>query len=269
MTKRPDRAEAVQLRRQGVTYQEIMRRLGLTKSTLWRWLKAEGLVDGQSQHYTERRLLAQKKAAETVHRLRVERTRATMSRAYQDIGLLTSRELQLIGAALYWAEGAKQKPHNIGQRVTFANSDPEMLRVFMTWLRRTCELSIDQLAFELYIHESANVDAAQRFWASTLHVPLERFRIRFKRHNVSPRRKNIGAQYVGLVRISVKQSTDLNRRIAGWIRGIVHALGSGLTVCHRALDPANPGSTPGSPADHGWVMDGARHNGRYHVRRSR
>ena len=223
--KLAEHEEAIQLRRRGVTYQEIMQRLGLTKSTLWRWLKAEGLVDGQSQHYTERRLLAQKKAAASVHRIRVNRTQAIMSTAHRDIGSLTFRELQVIGTALYWAEGAKQKPHNVGQRVAFANSDPGMLHVFLVWLQRVCQISIDRLTFELYIHESADVEGAQKFWSTTLHVIPDQFHIRLKRHKVTRHRKNIGATYVGLVRISVKRSTDLNRKIDGWIAGITQGVG--------------------------------------------
>ena len=41
------------------------------------------------------------------------------------IGQLTKRELLLVGASLYWAEGNKK------QRVAvFANSDPDMIKIF-------------------------------------------------------------------------------------------------------------------------------------------
>ena len=47
--KRFERVEALQLRQQGVTYRAIMERLGVSKSTLWKWLKREGVVETHPQ----------------------------------------------------------------------------------------------------------------------------------------------------------------------------------------------------------------------------
>ena len=53
--KATQRLDAIQLRRNGVGYQAILGQLGVAKSTLWRWLKAEGLVETQLQQLTELR----------------------------------------------------------------------------------------------------------------------------------------------------------------------------------------------------------------------
>lgn len=70
----------------------------------------------------------------------------------------------------------------------------------------------------------------------------------WKRHRPTTRRTNVGDSYHGLVRVRVSCSSALNRRITGWIAGINDSVGSSVRVTHRALDPANPGSSPGSPA---------------------
>src|SRR3989338_6403626 len=108
--KSTEREEALQLRRGGVTYQEIMQRLGVTKSTLWRWLKAEGLVETQPQKLTELKRMAQRKGAAVVKARRLARTQVILGRASGEIGDLSHRDLWLLGLAFYWAEGAKQKP---------------------------------------------------------------------------------------------------------------------------------------------------------------
>ena len=57
--KQDQRLEAIRLRRHNLTSQDILCRLPVAKSTLWRWLKAEGLVETQPQRLTELRRLAQ------------------------------------------------------------------------------------------------------------------------------------------------------------------------------------------------------------------
>ena len=248
MTKRSERAQALELRRQGISYYEIMQRLDIAKSTLWRWLKSEGMVDPQYQHFTELKRIAQRKAVAVIKASRLARTRTTIEQAKAEVGDLSRRDLWLIGVVLYWAEGTKQKPHNVAQRVAFSNSDPAMVRLFMIWLREICQLSAEQLSFELYIHESGNIESARTFWAATLQVPVQRLRVRLKRHNLSPHRRNIGERYVGLVRITVPRSVNLNRRIAGWVDGVCRCLGESANGKPSDFGSEYPGSIPGSPA---------------------
>ena len=246
--KSTEQQQALQLRRQGVIYQEIMQRLGVTKSTLWRWLKADGLVATQPQRLTELRRHAQQKGAAAVRAQYLSRTRAVKAQARSAFGSFSQRDLFVIGTALYWAEGTKQKPHNVAQRVVFTNSDPAMLRVFLRWLRDICHVSKDLLTFELCIHTSGDIEAAKRFWSVTLQVPSERFRIRLKRHQRSSSRRNVGERYVGLVRISVPRSAQLNRRIAGWIEGLCQFTGESANGKPPDFGSGYPGSIPGSPA---------------------
>ena len=248
MAKVSERTEALQLRRQGKSYHDLVQQFGIAKSTLWRWLKAEGLVEAQPQRLTELRRLAQRKGTAAVRAKYLATTKAIIEQAKTEIGHLSQRDLLLFGVALYWAEGTKQKPHNIAQRVTFTNSNPTMLRVFLAWLSELCHVSTDRLTFELYIHESANVKATQAFWSSALQIPSERFRVRLKRHKVSPHRRNVGEQYVGLVRVTVQRSAALNRKIAGWVEGLCQSTGESANGKPSDFGSEYPGSIPGSPA---------------------
>ena len=249
--KHSELQEAVHLRRQGVSYEAIRARLGIAKSTLWRWLKADGLVETQPQRLTELKRQAQRKGAATVRAQYLSRARAVKAEARRELGNCSPRDLFMIGTALYWAEGTKQKPHNIAQRVVFTNSDPAMLRVFLRWLRDICHVPNELLTFELCIHTSGDIEAAKRFWSAILQVPSERFRIRLKRHRRASSRRNVGARYVGLVRITVQRSAQLNRRIAGWIEGLCQLTGESANGKPSDFGSEYPGSIPGSPAIHG------------------
>ncbi len=128
-----------------------------------------------------------------------------------------------MGAALYWAEGTKQKEHNVSQRVKFSNSDPRMIRVFLQWLQRACRIPKEDVSFRISLHETATdrLNEIQRYWANITESPLDLFKkIDWKRNKINTKRKNIGEKYFGLLDIYVRKSTNLNRKIAGWIEGI-------------------------------------------------
>ena len=246
--KRSERVKALALRQRGVTYRSIMEHLAISKSTLWKWLKAEGLVETHPQRLTELKRLAQQKGAALVKARRLERTKRILESAKADIGTLSQRDLWLVGAALYWAEGSKQKATNVSGGVVFSNSDSLAIRLFVDWLNRICHVSSEQLIFDIYLHETADAESARAFWVSQLGLSATTaINLYWKRHSLRTSRHNTGDSYHGLMRVKVRRSTALNRTIAGWVQGIGDGLGSGATVAHLALDQKIPGSIPGSP----------------------
>lgn len=83
----------------------------------------------------------------------------------------------LIGTSLYWAEGTKIKAcRSADERVTFVNTDPAMVNIIQDWLRRYCAVEDADFHFALYIHEKADILAAQEFWVRSLGINHERLR---------------------------------------------------------------------------------------------
>ena len=75
--------------------------------------------------------------------------------------------------------------------------------------------------FCVAIHESADVEAAQRFWEEVTDAPAGQFtRPALKRHNPKTNRKNVGNDYHGCLRVSVHRSSTLYRRIEGWASAV-------------------------------------------------
>lgn len=214
-----ERNKAIDLRRQGLSYNEILTYVPVAKSTISLWLRDVGLAKRQKQRLTEKRRLAQIRATLACHNKRITKSLSIKSAAKEEIGKISDEEFKLIGTALYWAEGSKQKEHSVSQGVIFANSDPLMILTFLHWLKLICKIDIQDLIFELAIHESANIERAKTFWLNLLKIRKDNLRIYFKKHKIT-RRKNTGNNYVGLVRISVRRSANLNRKITGWIEGI-------------------------------------------------
>ena len=215
------REKAVALRRKGLTYNEILKKIPVAKSTLSLWLREVGLARPQLQRISEKRKAAQKTGAAAKRRIRVERTQRIHDMARKEIGNLSKRELYLVGATLYWAEGSKAKPHSVSTGVDFGNTDPEMIRLFLFWLRTVLQISSDRIHSSLYlnINHQHRLPEVVRHWEEITKMKIRY--VYYKKHNPKKTyRKNISDTYFGTLRIRVSESTDLQRKIQGWIYGI-------------------------------------------------
>lgn len=220
--KAEEKIKAIRLRKQGLSYNEILREVSVAKSTLSVWLKDVGLARKQQQRLTLKRKAAQMKAQEACRDARIARESRTIESARKEIKSVSKKELWLIGTALYWAEGSKQKKYNVSQRTTFNNSDPRMILLFDRWLREICGREKEDLHYSIYIHRAADIDAAKKFWGNLLKTDMDR--VYLKTHNPKSNKKNYDEHYHGLLRIDVRKSTDLNRKITGWILGMLENL---------------------------------------------
>ncbi|MGW8553834.1 hypothetical protein [Streptomyces tubercidicus] len=214
------RTRARELRRQGLTYDQIQLELGCSKSSISLWVR--DLPKPPPRTREEASAIARRGWEATLERREVARRR-TKQAATSEIGELTDRELFLVGVGLYWSEGSKSKPYRRSERVIFINSDPDMIRVYLAWLR-LLDVGTERLRFHvhIHIHESADVQAAERYWGDVTGVDPSTFgKTTLKKHNPKTVRKNVGADYHGCLMIRVLQCAELYRRIEGWWYGIV------------------------------------------------
>ncbi len=215
--------KAIKLRKSGKTYSEIVKELSVAKSTLSGWLRDVGISKNQKQAFTEKKRLASLRGGLARRNKRIETFNKIIADAESDIKKITERELWLIGIALYWAEGEKEKEYKPGVGVKFSNSDPRMISLFLKWLIDVCKIPKEKIKFEIYVHKIYNKDYQRfrKFWSETTGFPLDRFdQVYFKKGNIKTNRKNKGNLYNGLLRVRVCGSSSLNRQINGWVRGI-------------------------------------------------
>lgn len=221
ITKTKEKEKAVRLRKDGFSYSEILKEVPVAKSTLSLWLKSVGLSKPQEQRLTEKRLDAILRGAKAKKEQKFTITKEIKDKARKEIGNLSDRESWLMGVALYWAEGSKEKDRAVGVR--FSNSDPEMIRFFLKWLLKVCKINKEDIYFEIYLHETTvgREEELRKYWAKLTGYPLSYFRKTiWKNGKIRTKRKNIGDNYHGQLRVCVKKSTNLNRKIAGWVEGI-------------------------------------------------
>lgn len=223
ISKFKEKQEAIILRKKGLSYSEILKEIQVSKSTLSLWLRLVGLSKRQKQRLTIKKMAAMERGWLARREKRIKTTSEIKENAKNDIGIISERELWLIGIALYWAEGTKQKDYNFGQGVSFSNSDPLMIRLFLKWL---LNIGVDksELKPEIYTHDShkERIGEIIKYWSKITDFESDVFtRIYFKRNKQNTLRRNIGKKYFGLLRIVVSKSTNINRKISGWIEGII------------------------------------------------
>ncbi|WP_353943053.1 hypothetical protein ABII15_16325 [Streptomyces sp. HUAS MG91] len=223
-TKRPRakddlKERARELRRQGWTYRRIQAELGCSKSSVSLWVR--DLPHPVPERTPEEQRAAMNAGLAELRAAQDRERQATKRTAAAAVGELSDRELFLLGVGLYWAEGTKDKPHVRREIVEFVNSDPDVITLYVAWLD-LLKVDRDRLRCRVMIHETADVDAAERYWADIAGVPPHRFgKSVLKKNNPATVRKNVGDTYRGCLTIRVRQGADLYRRIEGSWCGIV------------------------------------------------
>ena len=226
-SKRLERERAIDLRRRGLSYSEIRKHVPVAKSSLSLWLRSVGLLEWQQERLSKRKLAAARMGGRKVHERRVERTKQTVEQAAgEGQQYLQAKDVHwLTGVVFYWAEGSKPKPWNHAEQFGFTNMDVTTILIMRDWLERYCAVRPTDITYDLYIHAGANVVGTQEFWLRNLGIEPDRLRTYFKRNNPSPRRRNVGRDYHGIMRMRVKRSTGLNHRVSGWIQAVTRYCG--------------------------------------------
>ena len=112
--------------------------------------------------------------------------------------------------SLYWAEGAKRQ-----NDVTFSNSDPQMVRIFIEWAMTYFDLSVERFTAMLHLHDGQDEAERRLFWSSITQIPIDAFRKSFIKAEGTGHRKNI--LYNGTIQVRITRSADLRHRLLGWI----------------------------------------------------
>ncbi|WP_449060777.1 hypothetical protein [Planomonospora algeriensis] len=213
---------ARELRAEGRTYKEIGEELGVSKSSVSLWVRDLPRTGRLSREEARRRNVeGVERYWEQEREIRRAARQGISDAAAAGMGWLTDREILIAGAVAYWCEGYKNKPYRESNHVTFINSDPGLILLFLRFMD-VAGVSRDRLYFRVHIHESADVEAAERFWLDLTGAEPGQFRrATLKRHNLQTVRRNTGVDYRGCLRIDVLKSLEVYRMIEGWAAGVM------------------------------------------------
>ncbi len=169
-----EKEHALDLRRQGYCYKDILAKVPVAKSTLSNWLKDLPLTDEENEFLQDRRSTniskGRVRAGNSLHKKRLERDEEVFRNARISFNLHKDNPAFVTGIALYWAEGSKR---NSG--FSFINSDEEMLEVMINWIEDFLTVRRKDIRARLYTHQAFIADNNERHWSERLRIPKENF----------------------------------------------------------------------------------------------
>jgi len=222
---RKERQLAIKLRRKGLSYNEINRKTGISKSTLSYWLSHLEISETAKKRLSKkvfegsiRSLIERNKNQTVLARKRAEEIRA---RAINEAKKLIDNRLFLVGTSLYWAEGYKKGAYGSKWKaVDFANSDPELVRIMMKFFKIICGVSAYKIKAQLIAHKNMDINKAVHFWSSLTKIPKEQFIKTYSKLSISSKNKrNKHSLTYGTIHIRIND-VKLFFRIIGWIEGL-------------------------------------------------
>lgn len=221
-----EREQAVSLRKQGQTYTEISRKVPVSRATLSLWLRDTPVPASYKNKLLKLKQKAVEKGWQARRRERIERTEGIVRSAKEDFLIYKDTPLWLVGLTLYWAEGSKEKKWGKCEPVSLINMDSRVLQTFQGWCTKTLGIEPSDLCYDLYIHETRKRESTSMayWWAKKLRIKASLIRTYYKKSKASHIRRNDGKEYRGIMRIRVKRSTDLNRKISAWIDCLANSL---------------------------------------------
>src|SRR4030042_4415773 len=100
---------------------------------------------------------------------------------------------QIIGTILWWTEGTKAYRDNRREDgwiypVDLTNTDPEIIRIFLEFLRKDIGINELRLKLQLQIHQGDNQKSFESYWSSITKIPKNRF----TKTIVRPRGRKVG-----------------------------------------------------------------------------
>lgn len=212
--------QAIALREKGFSYNLISQKLGLSKSTLSDWLKD---IPFHPNRTVMRRIqYGPLKSAEKRHNEKVKSIHEIKETAKREIGLITRRDIWMLGIGLYFGEGSK-----IYETVKVINSDPSIIKLAMRWLKEICGLQNENITVAVHLYPDNNEIESLHFWSRSLGLPLKQFRktqidTRLDKSGKKKRKLPYGTAHVSIVSNgNPKFGVKLHRRIMGWLEGII------------------------------------------------
>lgn len=143
--------------------------------------------------YFMRRHDLKRRGFSEINKLRFEKKKPSFKE--RPINSVYKRELRAIGSMLYWGEGYKSEKSSF---VDFSNSDSEMIKMFLKYLRGVYHINEKKLRVLLYCYSNQNIDELIKYWSELTKIPINQFTKPYIRrdYNVNSRRMKRGLVHI-------------------------------------------------------------------------
>ena len=161
---RNDKDKAFNMRKAEKSYREIKKELGVPMSTLSDWFSKQTWSKDTKNTLSDQVYLNSKIRIEALNKVRGQNLKRLYMEAKQeaiiDFEALKNNRVFIAGVSIYWSEGDRASKN--GFRI--CNSDPRMIKLFVTFLVDVCDLDIKRLKIWLLLYPDLDEKACKDFW---------------------------------------------------------------------------------------------------------
>lgn len=171
--KLKEKEEAINLRKQGKSIREIVKKLKVSKGSISRWVRDIELTEEQLKKLDTNKInnrFGNRKyyyiSKKNINNYKEKR------KEYQENGrnlfkIYKEEPNFVAGIMLYWAEGGKGR-----NSINFSNSDADMISIFLKFLRKYFNINENKLTFNLqyYTNNGISEENVNEFWKNKLNL---------------------------------------------------------------------------------------------------
>lgn len=182
---------AGQMRRDGISIPEIAGKLGIAKSTVSVWVSPIPLPKNIRDRLTDSSAKGAAKGLQVMKArrelIKIEDIREAEKNVQTIINSGQNKYFWRFCAALiFWCEGSKR---HLSGGVVLANSDPQLVKLFLHALRSGFEINEKRFAALIHLHEYHDEKRQLKFWSKVTQIPLSQFMRSYKKPHTRIRQR--------------------------------------------------------------------------------
>lgn len=217
--------QAVALRGQGLSYNEILAHVPVSRGTMSRWCSSIVLTSDQEARIAEKHLdtplikgLLERAAQDGINAKQWADQEVRRIKGYMHDGKAL---LAFTGSLLYWAEGTKFGSKH--KNVEFTNTDPRMIEIMMRFFREVLNVPDAKTKIVVRIGAKGDVESAKQHWLQITRLPPESLRTP-ELLTLTEKSKSLQKYPYGMCRIVV-YDVSVARKIDAFIKECITFIG--------------------------------------------
>lgn len=212
--------KAIELRKEGYSYNHIIKSVPVAKSTLSEWL--HNVPFTPNKQTLEKIKKARLASGIYKHGAKIKSLEKADLQARKDIISLSKREIMMLGIGLYIGEGGKTDG-----LTRIINSDPKVIKFAVKWLKVSFGIHVKNIKIRLFLYPDNVEKDCINFWSKSTGIPINQFfkSIIDKRTNKKMSNKNklpFGTAHLSVMSLGNKNlGVYLHRLIMAWINRVL------------------------------------------------
>lgn len=202
--------EVVAFRKDGLSYNEIIGRVVVSRSTLSRWCRDILLTEEQQRRLWEKRV------NNSLIKNKIQQARSDQENANNwaktqlEKFVVNDNILLISGIILYWAEGTRIVNFN---SIEFTNTDSNIIKIMISFFLKILKVSYEKLKIKVRIGDQGNVKKAEEYWGKITGINSKNFQ-RPEIIQLPKKSKSLKKNPHGICRISIYNSLAYRKLLA-------------------------------------------------------